>query len=29
VLWRRTKAGLHMTPAQRDAVERYLESHLS
>jgi glycerol-3-phosphate dehydrogenase len=27
VLWRRTKAGLHMTPAQRDAVERYLDSH--
>ena len=25
VLWRRTKAGLHMTPAQRAAVARYME----
>jgi glycerol-3-phosphate dehydrogenase len=24
VLWRRTKAGLHLTPAQREAVARYL-----
>lgn len=24
VLWRRTKAGLHMTPAQQEAVARYL-----
>jgi glycerol-3-phosphate dehydrogenase len=24
VLWRRTKCGLHLTPAQRDAVSRYL-----
>jgi glycerol-3-phosphate dehydrogenase len=29
VLWRRTKAGLHMTPAQREAVEHYLQDHLS
>jgi glycerol-3-phosphate dehydrogenase len=26
VLWRRTKAGLYMTPGQREAVERYLEN---
>src|SRR5450631_1608982 len=24
VLWRRTKCGLHLTPAQRDAVSKYL-----
>jgi glycerol-3-phosphate dehydrogenase len=29
VLWRRTKAGLHMTPAQREAVARYLNKKLS
>ncbi len=26
VLWRRTKAGLHMTPAQRAAVARYMKN---
>ncbi|HKA39696.1 MAG TPA: glycerol-3-phosphate dehydrogenase [Burkholderiales bacterium] len=29
VLWRRTKAGLHMTPAQQEAVTRYLGSRVS
>jgi glycerol-3-phosphate dehydrogenase len=29
VLWRRTKAGLHMTAAQREAVARYLARILS
>jgi glycerol-3-phosphate dehydrogenase len=27
VLWRRTKAGLHMTPEQRARVSDYMESH--
>jgi glycerol-3-phosphate dehydrogenase len=26
VLWRRTKCGLHMTPAQRDAVDAFMKS---
>jgi glycerol-3-phosphate dehydrogenase len=26
VLWRRTKCGLHMTPAQRDAVDEFMKS---
>jgi glycerol-3-phosphate dehydrogenase len=29
VLWRRTKAGLHMTPAQRESVGRYLAERVS
>jgi glycerol-3-phosphate dehydrogenase len=33
ILWRRTKAGLHMTPQQREHFARYMESirtmHLS
>lgn len=29
VLWRRTKAGLHLTPAQREAVKRYLHQRVS
>jgi glycerol-3-phosphate dehydrogenase len=29
VLWRRTKAGLRLTPAQRDAVARYLAGRVS
>jgi glycerol-3-phosphate dehydrogenase len=29
VLWRRTKAGLHLTALQRDAVARHLEQRLS
>jgi glycerol-3-phosphate dehydrogenase len=28
VLWRRSKAGLHMTPAQREAVSAYVEARL-
>jgi len=28
VLWRRSKAGLHMTPAQREAVADYVEARL-
>lgn len=27
VLWRRTKLGLHLTPAQREAVARWCEAH--
>jgi glycerol-3-phosphate dehydrogenase len=27
VLWRRTKLGLHLTPAQRDTVARWCEAH--
>jgi glycerol-3-phosphate dehydrogenase len=29
VLWRRTKAGLHLAPGQRDAVGRYLAARVS
>ncbi len=29
VLWRRTKAGLHLSPEQRQAVERYMEQRIS
>jgi glycerol-3-phosphate dehydrogenase len=29
VLWRRTKAGLHMTPAQRESVGHYLAERVS
>ena len=29
VLWRRTKAGLHLSDAQRGALARYLQNHLS
>lgn len=29
VLWRRTKAGLHITDGQREAVARYLARHVS
>ena len=25
ILWRRTKCGLHMTPAERDTVARYMD----